>query len=105
MRVLIISDIHGNIFGLRKVLDDAMPVNKTICAGDITGFYPFVNEVIDEMKRNKIISVRGNHDQYLIDRKAPLDKNRIIKDSVARMKKFISPQNFSYLKTFPSSFA
>jgi len=101
MKVLVISDIHGNIFGLRTVLNDAKIVDKIICAGDITGYYPFVDETIDEMKKNKIISVRGNHDQYLMDGKAPLDKSQTVKDSVLRMKKLISPSNLSDLKTLP----
>lgn len=101
MKIAIISDIHANIYGLKTVLADLRKVDKILCAGDITGFYPFVNEVIDEMKKNNVISVRGNHDQYLIEGKAPDDKKEEIKKSVERMKKLISNEGLDYIKTLP----
>jgi putative phosphoesterase len=101
MRVAIISDIHANIYGLKTVASDFNKVDKILCAGDITGFYPFVNEVINELKKNDVISVRGNHDQYLIDGKAPDDKREEIKKSVEWMKKLISKGALSYIEALP----
>lgn len=101
MKIAIISDIHGNIHGLKKVLSDLPKIDKIICAGDITGFYPFINEVINELKKNNVISVKGNHDQYLIDGEAPKEKREEIKKSVERMKKLISIASFDYIKNLP----
>jgi putative phosphoesterase len=103
MKIAIISDIHGNIYGLKKVLSDLPKIDKIICAGDITGFYPFVNEVIKEIKNKNVISVKGNHDEYLIDGKAPKDKNIDIKNSVEQMKRIISIKNLDYVKSLPES--
>lgn len=101
MKIAIISDIHGNIHGLKRVLSDLPKIDTIICAGDITGFYPFINEVINELKKNNVISVRGNHDQYLIDGRAPEGKRGEIKNSVERMKKLISVEGFDYIKNLP----
>lgn len=101
MKVAIISDIHGNIHGLKRVFSEISETDKIICAGDITGYYPFINEVINELKKNNVVSVRGNHDQYLIDGKAPEDKKDEIKNSVKRMKKLISEESFNYIKNLP----
>lgn len=101
MKIAIISDIHANIHGLKVVLSDRTPVDKIICAGDITGFYPFVNEVIDELRKKNVLSVKGNHDQYLIEGKAPEDKKVEIKKSVQKMKKIISKENLTYIKSLP----
>lgn len=101
MRIAIISDIHANIHGLKLVLNDSNKVDKILCAGDITGFYPFVNEVIDELKKNNVVSVKGNHDQYLIDGKAPDDKREEIKRSVEWMKKLITKENYDYIRSLP----
>ena len=90
MKIAIISDIHGNIHGLKTVLSDLPKVDKIICAGDITGYYPFINEVIDELKKNNVLSVRGNHDQYLIQGSAPQNVSPTVKASVDFTKKIIS---------------
>lgn len=103
MNVAIISDIHANIFGLRAVLGDLSKVEKILCAGDITGYYPFVNEVIEELKENNVTSVKGNHDEYLIQGHAPYDATDIIKDSVKKMKDLISKENFEFIKALPGS--
>lgn len=101
MKIAIISDIHGNILGLKRVLSDLPLIDKIICAGDITGYYPFVNEVVEEFRHNSIFSVKGNHDQYLINGEAPKDKKEEIKNSVQRMKKLISKESFDYIKNLP----
>lgn len=101
MKIAIISDIHANIYGLKTVLADFPKIDKILCAGDITGYYPFVNEVIDELKKRRVLAVRGNHDQYLLDGKAPKDKNDDVKNSVQRMKKIISEENLDYVKSLP----
>lgn len=103
MKIGIISDIHGNIHGLKTVLSDLTRVDKIICAGDITGYYPFINEVIEDLKNNNVISVKGNHDQYLINGKAPDDATDIIKTSVNRMKQLISKDNLEFIKSLPAS--
>lgn len=101
MKIAIISDIHANIFGLKAVISNLGKVDKILCAGDITGFYPFVNEVIEELRNNNIISVKGNHDQYLLNGKAPDDKKEEIKKSVQLMKKIISEENLNYIESLP----
>lgn len=101
MKIAIISDIHANIFGLKAVLNDLPEVEKILCAGDITGYYPFVNEVIGEMKDRHIVCVKGNHDQYLIDGKAPQSSSEVIKNSVKRTMKLISAPDLNFIKSLP----
>jgi predicted phosphodiesterase len=49
MNIAVISDIHGNIFALKAVLEDIKNrnVDTIICLGDLVGYGPFPNEVID----------------------------------------------------------
>ena len=47
MKMLIISDIHGNLPALQAVLKSAGKVDKVICLGDMAGYFPYVNEVIE----------------------------------------------------------
>ena len=64
MRVAIISDIHANIAALEAVLEDVKTENveKTYCLGDLVGYAPFPNEVIDRIQRDAIPTIMGNYD-------------------------------------------
>lgn len=104
MKIAIISDVHANIFGLKTVFSDLPKVDRVLCAGDITGYYPFVNEAIDFLRNKKVVCVKGNHDQYLINGKAPEGATSIVKDSVERMKSLISSENLKFINSLPDSF-
>jgi putative phosphoesterase len=64
MRIGLISDVHSNAPALLEVLyylEDA-GVDRIIHAGDVIGYNPFPNEVIDLMKKHNVESIRGNHE-------------------------------------------
>ena len=67
MRLAVISDIHGNLEALKKVLADIEKrgVDTICCAGDIVGYGPFPNEVIQLLRERKIPSVMGNYDDTI----------------------------------------
>lgn len=103
MKIAFISDIHSNKHGLLKVLNHINKVDSIICAGDITGYYPFPNEVIKLLIENKVISIIGNHDNYLLNGNAPQNANLLVKDSVKLTKKIITKESIKYLKSLPTS--
>ncbi|MDW7649825.1 MAG: metallophosphoesterase family protein [Bacillota bacterium] len=65
MRIAAISDIHANLPALRAVLDDVRRTGaeKIICLGDLVGYGPFPNEVIDLIRQEGITCVQGNYDE------------------------------------------
>ena len=66
----IITDIHNNVAALRAVLDrlHQMHCDRIICCGDIIGIGPCPEETVQEMMRIPgLISVRGNHEKYLLE--------------------------------------
>lgn len=71
MKIGVISDIHGNILALERVLKEFKErnVEKIICCGDFMGIGPHPEEAIKKMMeyKNKLIAVRGNHEKYLLD--------------------------------------
>lgn len=69
MRVAIISDIHGNLYALMKVLEDIedQKADCTICLGDLTGYGPHPNEVISLIRRKNILCLKGNYDASVVD--------------------------------------
>ena len=70
MKIGIITDIHSNIIALNAVLNEfeKIEVDKIICCGDIIGIGPNPEETVQELMKNddKLIAVRGNHEQYLL---------------------------------------
>lgn len=64
MKIAVISDIHGNLHALEAVLKDARArgADRVYCAGDLVGYGPRPNEVIDVIRRENIPTVMGNYD-------------------------------------------
>jgi len=50
MRVLVISDIHANLTALQAVLKDAGTVDEIWCLGDMIGYGPDPNQVVDMIR-------------------------------------------------------
>ncbi|NUV00168.1 metallophosphatase [Marinitoga sp. 1154] len=67
MKLAFISDIHANLEALNAVLKDIKKreIEKIYCLGDLVGYGPNPNEVIDIIKKEKIESVMGNYDNAI----------------------------------------
>lgn len=64
MRVAIFGDIHANMTALDAVLDDLKEqrVESAYCLGDLVGYAPFPNEVVERIRRDGTPTVMGNYD-------------------------------------------
>jgi predicted phosphodiesterase len=65
-RILVLNDIHSNLAALKAVLSDAQqrgPFHAKVCGGDIIGYGPDPNAVIDILNKERVIAVMGNHDK------------------------------------------
>lgn len=65
MRIGIISDVHGDYGVLDTTLNKLKgyhKVSRILCAGDMVGRGPEQDRVVACIRRNNIVSVRGNHD-------------------------------------------
>ncbi|UOW69456.1 metallophosphoesterase family protein [Paraclostridium bifermentans] len=67
MKIAVISDIHSNIYALDSVLADieTKGVDMTVCTGDLVGYGTRPNEVIETLKKNKILTIMGNYDDAI----------------------------------------
>jgi putative phosphoesterase len=66
MKIGIISDPHGNVYGLEAALNAMGEVDTLICAGDLTGYYYWANEVFELLEERNCHLICGNHDVYLL---------------------------------------
>ncbi len=66
MRVLVMSDIHGNAEALKAVIDDARDYDDVIILGDLVDYGPEPGKVIDEVRSLGARAIRGNHDEAAV---------------------------------------
>jgi protein phosphatase len=71
MRVLLLSDAHGNREALRAVLDDARGRggwDEAWYLGDLVGMGPSPGWVVDAVYDSCEVCIQGNWDRYLLER-------------------------------------
>ncbi len=99
MKVAVLADIHANLPALERVLKETEGMPK-FCCGDLVGYNPFPSEVIDLVKKEKVVSVLGNHDQAVLT-----GDTHWFNSSAARAiewtKKELTRENLDFLKTLP----
>lgn len=62
MRIAVLSDIHANLPALDAVLADAGSVDSVWHLGDVVGYGPEPDAVVDRLREIGAVGVRGNHD-------------------------------------------
>lgn len=105
MKLAVVSDIHANLPAFEAVLkemENEEDISKTICLGDLVGYNPFPNEVIEIIKREKIECIMGNHDYAVITKDASWF-NYMAADAIKWTAKKIKKENLGFLKKLPFS--
>lgn len=75
----IISDIHGNLPALELLLKKTKFVERYISLGDVVNYGPWSNECVELLETLKIIKIKGNHDEYFINKKIN-SENKLLND-------------------------
>jgi len=67
VKVLVISDVHGNLPALERVLDNNNDVDLVISLGDVVNYGPWSNECVQLLQaQNNCIKIIGNHEEAFI---------------------------------------
>jgi predicted phosphodiesterase len=66
MRIAVISDVHANLHALDAVLAHVGAVDALWHLGDIVGYGPEPDAVVDRLATSGAIGVRGNHDSAAV---------------------------------------
>lgn len=95
----IISDIHANYPALKAVIDDIQRrgIKKIISLGDVCGYHSMINECIGLLRKNNVINIRGNHDNYMIENE-PCERSISVNKSLDFQRQVITSENFEWLK-------
>jgi diadenosine tetraphosphatase ApaH/serine/threonine PP2A family protein phosphatase len=67
VKLALLSDIHSNLEALDAVLNALPKVDRIVVLGDIVGYGPDPNEVIERLQSVEARAVRGNHDQAMLE--------------------------------------
>lgn len=104
MKYLVFSDIHSNLEAFDKFsgLKRARTVDRYLFLGDLVGYGPNPNEVIDRFRGLQGVSfVRGNHDKVISNLESSSLFNPAAAFSAEWSKLHISEENLHYLKDLP----
>ena len=102
MRYLILSDIHANLTALDTVLSVAKGRwDKSVCLGDLVGYGPDPNEVIDRVRALPAVTIRGNHDKAIAGIDDADEFNPIARNAVLWTRAQLRPENREYLENLP----
>jgi predicted phosphodiesterase len=102
MRYLILSDIHANLTALDTVLGVAKGRwQKAVCLGDLVGYGPDPNEVIDRVRGLPAVTIRGNHDKAISGLDEAEEFNPIARNAVLWTRAQLRPENREYLENLP----
>ncbi|PWJ42891.1 metallophosphoesterase family protein [Sediminitomix flava] len=77
MKIAFISDIHANLPALEAVLADIDQIQADFifCLGDLIGYNIWPNEVVEEIRKRRIPTIMGNHDEAQLFPFTHEDKN------------------------------
>ncbi|MFZ6028884.1 MAG: metallophosphoesterase family protein [Chloroflexota bacterium] len=110
MKIGLISDIHGNLHALERVLDylSMHDVGLILCAGDIVSYGAYPNQVIRRLREENVSCVAGNYDDAVAwdrpraSRQSSTPLNEPLKQAALDWsKKHVSPYNRQYLQSLP----
>ena len=102
----VISDIHANFEALKTVLNylKKIHVEKIYCLGDLIGYGPEPEKVIQEIQKREIPTCVGNHEAALLEPELAFNFNPAAKESIRLTKPEISQNSIDYLKMLKMSY-
>ncbi|NPB05754.1 MAG: metallophosphoesterase family protein [Aquificae bacterium] len=103
MRILLLSDVHANLVALEAVLKSAkkLAYDKIFCAGDLVGYYPWPNEVVEWAKGSVDVCVMGNHDAVVAGLVDPATFSGPARAAISWTDRVLTDRNRRYLSSLP----
>jgi predicted phosphodiesterase len=103
LRHLLLSDIHSNLEALDACLELAHgKYDQAVCLGDLVGYGPNPNEVIEKVRRLAKVIIRGNHDKACSGLDDAAEFNPFARLATVWTREALTPEHFEYLRTLPS---
>ena len=103
MRLLVFSDVHANATALEAALEAcAGRWERALCLGDIVGYGPDPNQVVERVRSLVSAIIRGNHDKAVSGLSDLEDFNPVARAVVEWTRSQLLPENVRYLQSLPA---
>ena len=103
MRLLVLSDVHANATALNAALASCQGLwEQAVCLGDLVGYGPDPNQVIDQVRPLVAAIIRGNHDKAVCGIGDLEDFNPVASLAVEWTRAQLRADNLQYLSNLPA---
>jgi predicted phosphodiesterase len=103
VRYLILSDIHSNLEAFERCVATARGrYDEVLCLGDLVGYGPDPNAVVDAVRDLAAVIIRGNHDKACAGITDAEDFNPLARAGTLWTREQLTPENLAWLQKLPS---
>lgn len=103
MRILILSDLHANLEAFEECLKLAAgKYDEAVCLGDVVGYGPDPNAVIELLRQQTSTIIRGNHDKACCGINDAEDFNPWAKAATHWTQSVLTPEHTTFLRDLPA---
>lgn len=105
MKIAIISDIHGNMEAFCRVLDDIerSHVDQIVCLGDMVGYGPEPEAVVQQIQSLEIPTIMGNHELAVANPKVLEYFNPLARRSLQLTTRMLSTDSIRFISSLKSA--
>lgn len=101
MRIFLLSDIHANLEAFNACLAAVPEFDRIVNLGDVVGYGADPNAVIDRVREQGAVLVRGNHDKAVSGVMDLEHFNPMAGMAAMWTRERLTPQNLDWLKALP----
>ncbi len=103
MIVAVLSDIHSNLHALEAVLGSLGTVDAVWQLGDVVGYGPEPDGVVEKLREIGAVGVKGNHDAAACGTLSLEQFNRDARAAAEWTRRRMAPQTREYLSGLPET--
>jgi len=97
----VIADVHGNLPALDAIIAAVGgEADAWLCAGDIAGHLPMVDEAVFRMRELNALCVSGDHDRALVNRQSKVD-SLAATWVLRKQQEYVSQESKAFLAALP----
>jgi len=103
LRYLLLSDIHSNLEALATCLELVQEkYDQVLCLGDLVGYGPDPNAVVEKIRSIAKVIIRGNHDKACTGDPVAAEFNPLARLATEWTRNELTPEHFGFLRSLPS---
>jgi predicted phosphodiesterase len=103
LRYLILSDIHSNLEAFNQCMEMARGrYEGALCLGDLVGYGPDPNAVVEAIRELTPSIIRGNHDKACSGLTDAEDFNPLARTATAWTREQLTAENLALLRNLPA---